>query len=70
MPMYHIDIDGREYEGFYGSPADAVFGAMLKDSYDEESPHWTVAREQEYVGRLVGVQRIDKKGRWKARRVG
>lgn len=31
MNLYEIIIDGRIYEGWYRTPANAVFGALRKD---------------------------------------
>jgi len=64
---WRINIDGRVYEGNYKSKPDAVFGAMLKDSY----------RVQDYAERyseglepsLIGIERIEKSKAKKIHRV-
>jgi hypothetical protein len=57
MTAYRINIDGRVYEGDYGSAANAVYGAMLYDENQAES--WTLIDERELAGEIIGVERLN-----------
>lgn len=81
MPYFRINIDGRIYEGEYGSKPDAVYGAMCKDSIDRGRACYAIAstkdRSEAYremyaedaAPSLIGVEKLDHRVTKKIHRV-
>ena len=70
---YRVNIDGRIYEGSYGSKANAVFGAICKDQIDRNRNRETWSkeslREEARQPTLIGVEILDHKVAKKVHRV-
>lgn len=51
MTAFHVDIDGRKYEGDYGDVADAIYGCMRKDAIDRREERRGIESRMSPAGR-------------------
>jgi hypothetical protein len=60
MPAYRVNIDGRAYQGHYGEPSAAVYGAMLIDDnllYEQDYEEW-LRIHRSGAAMLIGVEPV------------